>query len=49
MHYGKEESKELAQFLKESGEESVNPVEKLTLKKKDIEGKKGEVVVLQIS
>ncbi|TSC69880.1 MAG: hypothetical protein G01um101470_939 [Parcubacteria group bacterium Gr01-1014_70] len=49
MHYGKEGSRELTQFLKESGEESVRPIEKLTLKKKDIEGKKGEVVVLQIS
>ena len=49
MHFGKEGSKELAQFLKESGEKGAEPVEKLTLKKKDIEGKKGEVVVLQIS
>ncbi|MCU0660429.1 MAG: MBL fold metallo-hydrolase [Candidatus Pacebacteria bacterium] len=33
-------------FLKEAGEETVQPLEKLTLKKKDLEGKDGEVVVL---
>ena len=32
-------------FLKESGSEKVEPVEKLTIKKKDIEGKLGEVVL----
>lgn len=32
-------------FLKEAGAEKVEPVEKLTLKKKDIEGKLGEVVL----
>lgn len=32
-------------FLKESGAEGVQPVEKLTIKKKDIEGKLGEVVL----
>ncbi|PIP73109.1 MAG: hypothetical protein COW88_03080 [Candidatus Lloydbacteria bacterium CG22_combo_CG10-13_8_21_14_all_47_15] len=35
----------LAIFLKEEGSE-VSPIEKLTVKKKDIEGKEGEVVVL---
>lgn len=32
-------------FLKEAGAEGVVPVEKLTIKKKDIEGKLGEVVL----
>lgn len=34
-------------FLKEVGEEGGTPQEKLTLKKKDLEGKEGEVVVLE--
>ncbi len=38
---------ELRAFLKESGAENVAAIEKLTLKKKDLEGKEGEVVVLQ--
>lgn len=33
-------------FLKEAGEEAQKPQEKLTLKKKDLEGKEGDVVVL---
>lgn len=32
-------------FLKEAGAEKVEPLEKLTVKKKDIEGKLGEVVL----
>jgi L-ascorbate metabolism protein UlaG (beta-lactamase superfamily) len=32
-------------FLKEAGAEKVDPLEKLTIKKKDIEGKLGEVVL----
>ena len=32
-------------FCKESGDEQPKPVDKLTLKKKDLEGKEGEVVV----
>lgn len=32
-------------FLKEAGSEKVDPVEKLTIKKKDIDGKLGEVVL----
>lgn len=32
-------------FLKEAGSEKAEPVEKLTIKKKDIEGKLGEVVL----
>jgi L-ascorbate metabolism protein UlaG (beta-lactamase superfamily) len=44
MHY-EEKGKELTQFLKECGQSSAS-VEKLTLKKKDVEKKKGEVVCL---
>jgi len=36
----------LKKFLKEEGAEGQGPVDKLTLKKKDLEGKEGEVVVL---
>jgi hypothetical protein len=35
----------LKKFLKEEGAD-VKPIEKLTIKKKDLEGKEGEVVVL---
>ena len=40
-------SPELKAFLKGAGAESVTSIEKLTLKKKDLEGKEGEVVVLE--
>ncbi len=36
----------LKSFLKEAGED-VKPVEKLTVKRKDLEGKEGEIIVLQ--
>jgi L-ascorbate metabolism protein UlaG (beta-lactamase superfamily) len=36
----------LKKFLKETGEEGVKPVDKLTLKKKDLEGKEGDVMLL---
>ncbi len=36
----------LKKFLKEAGAESVQATDKLTVKKKDLEGKEGEVVVL---
>jgi L-ascorbate metabolism protein UlaG (beta-lactamase superfamily) len=39
------DEKTLKQFLKEAGQ-SVSPVEKLTIKRKDIVGKENEVVVL---
>ena len=38
--------KTLKQFLKEAGEENVKPVDKLTIKPRDIVGKEGDVVVL---
>lgn len=47
MHYGDVGEKgALDTFLKESGREKAKPEEKLTVKKKDLEGKEGEVVVL---
>lgn len=36
----------LKAFIKEGGEGNVAPVDKLTIKKKDLEGKEGEIVVL---
>ena len=39
------EAADLKNFLKEAGEE-VKPIDKLTLKKKDLEGKEGEIIVL---
>lgn len=38
----------LKKFLKESGEEGVKPVDKLTIKRKDLDGKEGEVVLLDV-
>ncbi len=47
MHFGDVGSKDaLKKYLKEAGEENVKPIDKLTIKKKDLEGKQGEVVVL---
>ncbi len=47
MDYGDEMTSDaLKIFFKEIGEEKVAPVDKLTLKKKDLEGKEGEVAVL---
>ena len=37
----------LKAFLKELGEEKAETVDKLTLKRKDLEGKEGEVVILK--
>jgi hypothetical protein len=39
----------LKAFLKELGEEKAEVVDKLTLKRKDLEGKEGEVIVLKSS
>jgi L-ascorbate metabolism protein UlaG (beta-lactamase superfamily) len=47
MHFdGVGDKKALTTFLKESGSEDLKPIEKLTIKKKDLEGKEGDVVVL---
>ena len=49
MHYGDIGSKDaLKAFLKEAGE-NPKPEAKLTLKKKDLEGKEGDVIVLESS
>lgn len=46
-HFGEVGDKNaLKVFLKEAGEESVKPVDKLTIKRKDLDGKEGEVIVL---
>ncbi len=42
------EKDSLKRFLKESGEEGVKPVDKLTIKRKDIEAMEGEIVVLDV-
>ena len=44
MHYS---PADLKNFLKEAGEEKVATQEKLTIKKKDLDGKEGEIIVLQ--
>ncbi len=36
----------LKTFLKEGGEEGIKPIDKLTIKKKDLEGKEGDIVIL---
>jgi len=43
MHYDKTS---LTSFLKEVGAETVLPIEKLTIKKRDVAVMEGEVVVL---
>ncbi len=43
MHY---DASSLKAFLKEAGAEGTKPEEKLTIKRKDLEGKEAEVVVL---
>ena len=49
MHYGDIGGKDaLKSFLKEAGSEGVMPIEKLTVKKKDLEGKEGEIIVLTV-
>lgn len=48
IHYGKVGQKDaLKKFLKEGGDEDVKPIDKLTIKKKDVEAKEGEIVVLK--
>ena len=43
MHY---DAASLKTFLKEGGKTAEKPEEKLTVKKKDLEGKEGEIIVL---
>ncbi len=37
----------LKKFLKETGEDDIKPLDKLVVKKKDLDGKEGEIVVLK--
>lgn len=41
------DSKSLSAFLKETGEEKAETMDKLTLKRKDLDNKEGEVIVLK--
>ncbi len=43
MHY---DDASLKKYLKEAGDEKVEAIEKLTLKRKDLDGKEGETIVL---
>lgn len=43
------DEKSLKTFLKEAGAEKAEEVDKLTLKKKDLEGKEGEVIIINSS
>jgi L-ascorbate metabolism protein UlaG (beta-lactamase superfamily) len=48
IHYGQVGEKDaLKNFLKEGGQEDTKAVEKITVKKKDVDSKKGEIVVLK--
>jgi L-ascorbate metabolism protein UlaG (beta-lactamase superfamily) len=38
----------LKSFLKEAGAEEVKPIDKLTVRKKDLDGKEAEIMILQI-
>jgi L-ascorbate metabolism protein UlaG (beta-lactamase superfamily) len=44
MHWEKKET--LKTFLKEGGEDSLEALDKLTIKKKDLEGKEGDIIIL---
>ena len=47
MDYSKGRMKDaLKMFLKESSEGNVEPIEKLTIRRKEIESKEGDVIVL---
>lgn len=46
MHFKDEKDEALKHFLKEAGQSTVTPLDKLTVKRKDVENKEGEIVVL---
>ena len=47
MHYGDVGiNNALKIFLKEAGEEGIKPIDKLTVKKKDLDSQEGEIVIL---
>jgi hypothetical protein len=48
IHFGDVGQKDsLKEFLKEAGDDKIKPIDKLTIKRKDLIGKEGEVVVLK--
>ena len=48
MHYGQVgDKKALDVFLKEGGSDKIDPIDKLVIKKKDLEGKEGDIVILK--
>ncbi len=50
MHFGDVGIKDsLKKYLKEAGEDAVKPIDKLTVRRKDLEGKTGDVVVLSVA
>lgn len=50
MHYGDVGvSGALKKYLKEAGDENVKAIDKLTIKKKDLEGKTGDTIVLSVA
>ena len=46
MHYDGDKSPQIKKFLEEAGED-IQPAEKLTIRKKDFEGKVAEIVILK--
>ena len=46
MHFGDVSDKALKAFVKEAGAEKSSPLDKLTIKRKDLDGKQAEVAVL---
>lgn len=40
-------SDSLKKFLKDAGDDKINPIDKLVIKRKDLDGKEGEIVVLK--
>ncbi len=46
IHFSSTKDEKLKQFIKEAGGEATT-VDKLTIKKKDIEGKEGEIIILE--
>ncbi len=49
MGYDSGDKDALKIFLKEGGGETVKPIDKLTVKKKDLEGKEGEIIIVENS
>ena len=45
-HYTRTDDPVLSQFLREGGEDTVSPSDRFTAKKRDVEGRSGDIVVL---